>query len=168
MHFRGLQSYARVILGDHDEAVELVQQLFLKIWEKRNTLTVQGPVKGYLYRCVHNESLNYLRQQKTRLKHEEHLEYVQRDEHAQPAERLERTELEHQLQLAMNELPEQCRTIFQMSRFDELKYREIADSLGLSVKTVENQMGKALRVLRLKLHDFLPLIVVFLHNRSIS
>jgi len=63
----------------------------------------------------------------------------------------------------LNELPEQCRTIFQMSRFDELKYREIADKLGISVKTVENQMGKALKLLREKLVDFLIFILLFIH-----
>jgi RNA polymerase sigma-70 factor (ECF subfamily) len=60
-------------------------------------------------------------------------------------------------------LPEQCRTIFQLSRFDELKYREIADKLGISVKTVENQMGKALKLLRAKLADFLIFILLFIH-----
>jgi RNA polymerase sigma-70 factor (ECF subfamily) len=72
---------------------------------------------------------------------------------------LQLKELEGRLAQAMNELPEQCRTIFQLSRFEELRYREIADRLGLSVKTVENQMGKALKILRLKLVDFLPLTI---------
>ncbi len=73
-------------------------------------------------------------------------------------------ELEENLDKAMKELPEQCRTIFQMSRFEELKYLEIAAKLGISVKTVENQMGKALRILRLKLVDFLPTMLVLLLN----
>jgi RNA polymerase sigma-70 factor (ECF subfamily) len=71
--------------------------------------------------------------------------------------------LEKHLRDALNELPEQCRTIFQMSRFQELKYREIADELGLSVKTVENQMGKALKILRSRLAEFLPLLVILLN-----
>ncbi|WP_315821159.1 sigma-70 family RNA polymerase sigma factor [Paraflavitalea speifideaquila] len=65
---------------------------------------------------------------------------------------------------ALKELPEQCRTIFQMSRFEELKYQEIADRLGLSIKTVENQMGKALKLMRLKLIDFLPFVILSLLN----
>jgi RNA polymerase sigma-70 factor (ECF subfamily) len=69
-------------------------------------------------------------------------------------------ELEEKLRDAMNALPQQCRTIFQMSRFDGLKYQEIAHQLGISVKTVENQMGKALKQLRIKLIDFLPVIVM--------
>jgi RNA polymerase sigma-70 factor (ECF subfamily) len=73
---------------------------------------------------------------------------------------LQLKELEGRLAEAMNDLPEQCRTIFQLSRFEELRYREIADRLGLSIKTVENQMGKALKILRVKLVDFLPLTLL--------
>ena len=80
------------------------------------------------------------------------------------AEKLRLKELEQRLEKALNELPEQCRTIFQMSRFEELKYAEIAGRLGLSVKTVENQMGKALKLLRTKLADFLPALLMLLFN----
>jgi RNA polymerase sigma-70 factor (ECF subfamily) len=89
-----------------------------------------------------------------------------KDRTNQPAKTLELKELESRLWQALNELPEQCRTIFQMSRFEELKYKEIAERLGLSIKTVENQMGKALKLLRIKLVDFLPLILIlFMPNR---
>jgi RNA polymerase sigma-70 factor (ECF subfamily) len=71
-------------------------------------------------------------------------------------------ELKEKIQAAMNELPEQCRTIFQMSRFEGMKYQEIADEMGLSVKTVENQMGKALKLMRIKLVEFLPLVILSL------
>jgi RNA polymerase sigma-70 factor (ECF subfamily) len=80
------------------------------------------------------------------------------------AAKTEHKELQFHLANALNELPEQCRTIFQMSRFEELKYREIASELGLSVKTVENQMGKALKILRTKLVDFLPAILLSFLN----
>ena len=68
----------------------------------------------------------------------------------------------HRFANALKELPEQCRTVFQMSRFEELKYREIADRLGISVKTVENQMGKALKILRVKLVEYLPILLSLL------
>ena len=71
-------------------------------------------------------------------------------------------ELESRLQQALNDLPEQCRLVFQLSRFEELRYREIADKLGISVKTVENQISKALKILRLQLADYLPVLIVFL------
>jgi RNA polymerase sigma-70 factor (ECF subfamily) len=81
-----------------------------------------------------------------------------------PAKKIMAGELEKKIHSALNELPEQCRTIFQMSRFDEMKYREIADKLGISIKTVESQMSKALRLLRVKLVDFLIFILLFIHN----
>ena len=83
----------------------------------------------------------------------------------QASKKLELRELEDRISEAIKELPQQCRTIFQMSRFEELKYKEIADQLGLSIKTVENQMGKALKIMRTKLADFLPLILLWLINR---
>jgi len=82
-------------------------------------------------------------------------------EHA--GKKIQLKELEAKLQAALNDLPEQCRTIFQMSRFEELRYREIADRLDLSVKTVENQMGKALKILRTKMAEFLTLILLFIN-----
>jgi len=86
----------------------------------------------------------------------------QQTEQEKPAEKVIMGELEKKLETALRELPEQCRTIFQLSRFEDLKYKEIADKLGLSVKTIENQMGKALRLLRLKLVDFLPTILLLM------
>jgi len=86
-----------------------------------------------------------------------------KNEVEQPAKKIIAGELEKKIRSALNELPEQCRTVFQMSRFDELKYREIADKLGISVKTVESQMSKALRLLRVKLVDFLIFILLFIH-----
>ena len=80
------------------------------------------------------------------------------------ADRLKLKELEQRLDAALKTLPEQCRTVFQMSRFEELKYLEIACKLGISVKTVENHMGKALRLLREQLRDFLPVLVMLLLN----
>ena len=84
-----------------------------------------------------------------------------KNETDQASKKVTSGELEKKLHAALNELPEQCRTIFQLSRFNELKYREIADQLGISIKTVENQMGKALKLLRVKLVDFLPFILLF-------
>jgi RNA polymerase sigma-70 factor (ECF subfamily) len=89
------------------------------------------------------------------------------DQRENTSDKLVLGELQDRLQVAINELPEQCRTIFQMSRFEELKYREIAGELGLSIKTVENQMGKALRILREKLVDFLPvLLLLFMQHKD--
>ena len=162
-HFKRLHAYAFTILRDEVEAEEIVQQVFFKLWERNENLSLSGSVSAYLYRAVHNESLNYLKHQKVRSNHQLHVAYNMKNEVEHPAKKVIAGELEKKIHSALNELPEQCRTIFQMSRFDELKYREIADKLGISVKTVENQMGKALKLLREKLVDFLIFILLFIH-----
>ena len=162
-HFKRLHAYAFTILRDEEEAEEMVQQVFFKLWERNENLSLTGSVSAYLYRAVHNESLNYIKHQKVRSDHKLHVAYSMKNEVEHPAKKVIAGELEKKIHAALNELPEQCRTIFQMSRFDELKYREIAEKLGISVKTVENQMGKALKLLRAKLVDFLIFILLFIH-----
>ncbi|WP_231635063.1 RNA polymerase sigma-70 factor [Pedobacter sp. PACM 27299] len=160
LHYKALHAYAFVILKDHDTAEEMVQGMFMKFWEKREMLQISTSVKAYLYKCIHNDCLNYLKHEKIKFKHQEHTMNNVFASSEPASAKVEMNDLKNNLSIAMNELPEQCRTIFQMSRFEELKYREIADQLGLSIKTVENQMGKALRILRLKLSDFLVLILL--------
>jgi len=162
-YFKRLHAYAFTILRDEATAEEMVQQVFFKLWDRSEGLNFTGSVSAYLYRAVHNESLNYIKHQKVRTNHQLHVAYSMKNEVEHPAKKVFANELEKKVHSAMNELPEQCRTIFQMSRFDELKYREIADKLGISVKTVENQMGKALKLMRVKLVDFLTFIFVFIH-----
>jgi RNA polymerase sigma-70 factor, ECF subfamily len=163
-HFKNLHAYAFTILKDQDEAEEIVQQVFYKLWERSENLTITGSVTAYLYRAVHNESLNFLKHEKVKSNHRLHVAYSMKNETDQASKKILGGELEKKLHAALNELPEQCRTIFQMSRFNEMKYREIADQLDISVKTVENQMGKALKILRTKLVDFLPVIVLLLNR----
>lgn len=160
-YFKSLHAYAFNILKDSDEAEEVVQQVFFRLWERSGSLSIEGSVAAYLYRAVHNESLNLLKHEKVRTTHRLHVAYSMKNETDQASKKLTGGELEKKLHAALNELPEQCRTIFQLSRFNELKYREIADQLGISIKTVENQMGKALKLLRIKLVDFLPFILLF-------
>lgn len=162
-HFKSLHAYAFTILKDEIQAEEIVQQVFFKLWDRADTLSITGSVTAYLYRAVHNESLNYIKHQKVRAEHRLHVAYSMKNQADHASKKVLNSELEKKLHEAMEELPEQCRTIFQLSRFEEMKYREIADRLDISVKTVENQMGKALRILRLKLVDFLP-ILIFLFN----
>ena len=160
-YFKSLHAYAFVMLQDEIMAEEVVQQVFYKIWEKKSQLKIHTSIKAFLYRSVHNECLNCLERQKHKVSHQEFVIYANRSaiNNEGAAMRVELSELETRLKKAMNELPEQCRTIFYMSRFDELKYREIAAQMGLSIKTVEAQMGKALKVLRKKLIDFLPMLI---------
>jgi RNA polymerase sigma-70 factor (ECF subfamily) len=162
-HFKSLYAYAFTILKNEAIAEETVQHVFYKIWEKKVPDTIQTSLKAYLYKAVYHESLNYLKHQKIKARYRLHVMHESKHEadHT-PSRKMIAKELEEKLRKALNALPRQCRTIFQMSRFDGLKYQEIADELGISIKTVENQMGKALKQLRIKLIDYLPVVVLAL------
>ena len=162
MHYKNLHAYACAMLKDEDEAEEVVQQVFFKLWERSHNLSFSGSVAAYLYRAVHNESLNWLKHQKIKAGHQLHIAYSMKNKSETIAGKMQQKELENKFRQALNELPEQCRTVFQLSRFEDMKYREIADKLEISVKTVENHMGKALKLLRTKLVEFLPLFILLL------
>jgi RNA polymerase sigma-70 factor (ECF subfamily) len=152
------------MVDDADTAEEIVQSTFARLWEKRGSLHIEESGQAYLYRAVYNASLNHLEHQKVKAKYYAHAmrEGESGDDSGATESRVRA--LEARLESALRKLPEACRTIFQLSRFEELKYREIADRLGLSVKTVETQMSKALRILRVELAEFLPLLLIlFIH-----
>ncbi len=162
-HYKGLHAYACTLVSDEDEAEEIVQNVFCKLWEKNRDLKGLDSVAAYLYRSVYNEGINFLRHQKVKANYQAHA-LRQGDGNHSNSNQKSVTELEARIQAALNELPEKCRTVFQMSRFEEMKYHEIAAKLELSVKTVENHMGKALRLMREKLADYLPIVWILLLN----
>jgi RNA polymerase sigma-70 factor, ECF subfamily len=162
-YYKSLYSYAYTIVKDDAAADDMVQQVFYKLWNPATKISIQSSIAAYLYRAVHNESLNYLKHQKIVAAHQKETAPHLKIESDSAAHVIINKELEQKLRLALNALPEHCRTVFQLSRFENLKYYEIADQLGISVKTVENQMGKALKIMRMKLIDVLP-IVFFLLN----
>ncbi len=161
-HFKNLHTYAFTIVKDETIAEEIVQNIFYKLWERPENLSISGSIAAYLYRAVYNESLNHLKHMKVRGKYHSHTIHQMKSQSDSATKKLMLKELEGKLHEALQELPQQCRTIFQLSRFEELKYREIADRLEISPKTVENQMGKALKLLRIKLVDFLSLTIFLL------
>ena len=136
--------------------------MFLVVWEKREALIITTSLKSYLYRAVHNRCLNRIKHTSVRDEHREHTRYVGETTVESPMQTLLGNELSVQIQRAIQKLPEQCRLAFTLSRYEELKYGEIADQLGISIKTVENQIGKALRILRTELSDYLPILLVWL------
>jgi RNA polymerase sigma-70 factor, ECF subfamily len=163
-NFKSLHAYAFTIVKDEIMAEEIVQNVFCRMWEKKLQLEIQTSLAAYLYRSVYHESLNYLKHLKVRAAYNSYAQSRMKNESDNAEKKMLLGDLEKKLNIALGELPEQCRTIFQMSRFEELKYQEIADRLGLSIKTIENQMGKALRLLRLKLADFLPVAILTFLN----
>ncbi len=159
-HYSALVRYAVTFLKDGDEAEDTVQQVFVGIWERRQELEVHTSAKALLYRSVYNASLNRIKQWQVRSRYAG--EARQHTAIVSLQNELQKKELEQKIEYALTTLPEQCAKIFKMSRFDQLKYQEIANELGLSVKTIENQMGKALKLMREQLKDFLPLLLLLL------
>ena len=161
-HYQNLCSFANSFLGDIDEAEEIVQQVFYSLWTKRESIEVNSTLKSYLFKAVHNSSLNKIKQGKVRqLYADDYKSHANVTTHS-TTDVVQGKELEAIINDAIAELPEQCGVVFKMSRFGNLKYAEIADELNISVKTVENHMGKALRLMRDKLKDYLHILIWFL------
>ena len=155
---------AFALLNDMDEAEETVQQVFIGVWEKRNEMHVTESINAYLSRAVRNAALNRIKHMNVRLRYSREQQIRLADD--PPVTEISHAEeLRNRIAAAIEGLPEQCRLIFKLSRFEEMKYAEIADQLDISVKTVENQMGKALKVLRSKLKDYMVLIIFLMHQQ---
>ena len=163
-HYQPLCNYAYTFLQDKEEAEEIVQSTFLSVWEKKETLSIRTGVKPYLYAMVRNACLNVIKHEKIKQKHAVEELAIGVYSHESVSQAVATSELEVRIQEAMEALPEQCRLVFKLSRFEELKYSEIAEQLNISIKTVENHMGKALKIMREKLRDYLPLLIVLMNG----
>lgn len=162
-HYKNLYIYACSIIKDETQAEETVQQVFYKLWQKKEQIQVQQSLKSYLYRAVHNECINTLRHEKVKAKHGIHVTGTT-SETTHLHDNLAAKDLQKRIDAVLNELPEQCRTIFQLSRYEELNYREIADKLNISLSTVKNQVSRALHALRANLTDYLPALALLVIN----
>ena len=162
-YYQSLLRYAYVLLRDEVMAEEMVQQVFCKLWEKREKLGIHTSGKAFLYKSVYNECLNYLKHEKHKRAYEQYSLAVNEDEKISDPAVL--SELQTRLHKAISGLPEQCRNVFYLNRIEELKYREVAEELGLSVKTLEAQVSKALKILRKKLADYLPVLLSLLFHQ---
>lgn len=160
-YYPRLCAFAGTLLEDCVEAEEVVQTMFCRLWEQRTSLEVTSSVQAYLFRAVRNASLNQIKKTKIRDAYKVmNLDNLNQNPEFQP-DRITESALSQRIEKAIADLPEQCRLVFKLSRFEEMKYKEIAEYLNISIKTVENQMGKALKRLRLDLVDFLCFVMVF-------
>ncbi|MFN3445458.1 MAG: RNA polymerase sigma-70 factor [Bacteroidia bacterium] len=159
-HCSNMLQYATTMLKDSDDAEDIVQQVFVQLWAKHEAVVIETSIKSYLYRAVHNNCLNKIKQQVVRSGYANDYQHIGNTATASVSQLLENKELAVEIQKALDELPEQCKRIFAMSRFEQLKYQQIADALGINVKAVEHQMGKALKHLRNKLKHLMPIVVL--------
>ena len=165
--YESLCRRAYTLLNDMDEAEETVQQVFIGVWEKRKEMQVTESINAYLSKAVHNASLNKIKHLNVRLRYSRE-EQIRFENDPPVTEISHADELKTRISAAIESLPEQCRLIFKLSRFEEMKYAEIAAQLGISIKTVENQMGKALKVLRSKLKDYMILVFILMQAQLFS
>jgi RNA polymerase sigma-70 factor, Bacteroides expansion family 1 len=143
------------LLRDRGPAEEIVQDVFLELWRRRESLTLEQSLRGYLFQSTRNRGLNFLRRQRVESRGEPTIA-ASLPTPAQADSETREAELRVAIESAIAGLPARCREVFELSRIQGLKYSEIATTLGISVKTVEAQMGKALRVMREKLANWLP------------
>lgn len=162
-YYTALCIHAYDFVNRHELAEEIVQDTFMKVWERFHELEIQTSEKAYLYRAVQNNCLNFIKQDKIRMQYGSALQQQMEariallslpGEHS-PMDRLLHHELEQLTEQAIDRLPAQCREVFRLSRFGQLSYPEIAARLGISVNTVKTQMARALQKLR---DDLLPLL----------
>jgi RNA polymerase sigma-70 factor (ECF subfamily) len=149
-----LVAMTATLLRDRGPAEEVVQDVMLELWRRRESLTFDTSLRAYLFQAARNRGLNYLRRQRVESRGEGTIAAAMPTPEAADSE-VRETELNIAIQSAVAALPDRCREVFELSRVRGLKYSEIADELGISVKTVEAQMGKALRIMREKLAPWL-------------
>jgi len=157
-YYTSVLLYSITIVKNRDDAEDIVQRVFISLWQKMDGSDFHTSARAYLYKAVYNASLDFLKHEKVKKQYEN--ETIKNGIETTHSNSSEEKELHKRLEHAIDELPQQCGRIFKMSRFDGLKYREIAAELNISEKTVENQMGKALKILREALQDYLLLLFI--------
>ena len=159
--FTPLCHFSNTYVKDLEAAKGITQEVFAKVWEKRADIDPDKSLKSYLFSSVKNRSLNYIRDHKKFASQILDVE-IAHFETTFEQDAIELAELQEKIDRTIDELPVKLKKVFLLSRFEELKYREIAEKLGISQKTVEAQMSKALKILREKLKDYLIIIILML------
>lgn len=162
MHYEEACRYIIRLIRDDDTTEEIVQATFVNIWEKRELISDDVTFKSYLFRSAYNTALNYLKHKKVVAtyvnRQQENFTVVKKSYVSHQPD----FELQKRIADALESLPPQCQRVFRMSREEGLKYHEIAEELEISVKTVEVHMGKALKLLRASLKDYLTIFLPLL------
>lgn len=150
-NYKSLCGVANGILRNKDAAKDIVQEVFEKFWKRHEELLLIENKKGYLFRATTNACINYLESNKNIVRFDD----VNINLSVNPNENMTIHQLEKEIQAALAKLPPKCKAIFVLSRFEEMKYKEIAEHLDISIKTVENQMGIALQRMRDELKPYI-------------
>jgi len=158
-YYPGLVLFSAQFTADRSEAEEIVQDFFVKFWQKHQQISLTDSLKAYFFLSVKNGSLNFLKHKKVEEKYIQKMMTLADNHLAYDPDLYVDSEIQAKLKNAIELLPEKCREIFVMSRIKGLKNEEIADQLSLSKRTVETQISKALKVLRLELKDYVGILI---------
>lgn len=162
-HYASLCRFAKSILRDAEQAEDMVQEVFMKCWDKREQIQLTGSFKSYLFTAVRNHCFNTLKLNERKFWMEEGMEDDERIAVNDVIDHIAAKTLNDKITQAIELLPDKCKLTFQLSRFENMSYKEIAETMNVSVKTVENQMGKALSVLRTHLAPYIKdMVMAFL------
>lgn len=163
-YYESLVAYACSFVDEYDAAEELVQEVYFKLWTQRDKVNIKSTVKGYLYSMVRNASLNLIKHLKITEEYKSYNKLSIEQFEQQVSDAAELSDLQYKIKRSINALPLQRKKIFLMSRYDGLKYQQIADELGISIRTVEKQMSAALKFMRTELGEFLMLALFFFNG----
>jgi RNA polymerase sigma-70 factor, ECF subfamily len=154
-HYEPLCHHANKIIKDMDTAEDIVQEFFYNFWKNRESFSPKLSLNAYLYQSIRNNALHFLEHIAVRqIYANEVINAYQEAGQQLEQENVEMHELNKVIDATLKQLPERCSRIFRMNRFEGKKYREIAEIMSISVKTVEADMGKALHLFRKSLKEF--------------
>jgi RNA polymerase sigma-70 factor (ECF subfamily) len=136
-----------------------VQELFYQFWQKRENIQIETSIKSYLYKATRNSCFNSLKHKNIKNVYSESYKFENTEDFENDYNSIETNELSDKIRIAIDKLPSERKKIFLLVRFKNLKYKEVAAELKISIKTVENQMGSALKFLRSELKDFIPILI---------
>ena len=159
-YYPGLVVYASQFTFDRDEAEEIVQDFFVRCWQKHQSIQPLESLRNYFFSSVKNRSINYLKHKKIEEYYIKHLGGISENHLVYNQDLYSATELQEKIKNSIALLPERCREIFTMSRIKGLKNDEIALKLNLSKRTVETQISNALKILRVELKEYSGLLII--------
>lgn len=163
-HYDELNRYAYSIVKDQESAEDIVQRLFIKLWEKRSEISITKNVRAYLYRATYRDSLNELERLKKQGIYATLNSANEITGATDAGNEIMNKELEHKIETAIQTLPDKCKQVFHLSRAKDMSYKEISEELDISIKTVENHMGKALKIMRKALIEYLPVLLITIYS----
>ncbi|MFT7198366.1 MAG: RNA polymerase sigma-70 factor (ECF subfamily) [Marinoscillum sp.] len=159
-HYNSLVHFAKKYVNDDDDAEEVVHQLFTRLWVNNQSININSSIQSYLFGAMRNACMNYLKHVKVKNAYGDHVRLTHSS--SVQIDFLELDELNSTIRNALDKIPEKCREVFELSRYEGEKYQEIADTLNVSIKTVEKQMSKALKILRDELSEYLIILILLI------